>query len=84
MFKKENLNDLHSGAMVVVGTRTSDSSAEPQHFIVTELQFLQALTMPQEWNVQLPAIISTLFFQIFKVFAVLSVTTASFKALLRR
>lgn len=68
----------------MVGTRTSDLSAEPQHFIVTELQFLQALTMPQEGNLQLLTIISTLFFQTSKVFAVLSVTIASFKALLRR
>lgn len=69
---------------MVVGTKTSDSSAQPQHFTVTELQFLQALTTPQEQNLQLPTIISSLFFQTFKVFAVLSVTLASFKVLLRR
>lgn len=68
----------------MVGIRTSDLSAEPQHFIVIELQFLQALTIPQEQNLQLQTVISTLFFQTFKVFAVLSVTIASFKVLLKR
>lgn len=44
----------------------------------------QAATMQQDGSIQILMTISTLFFQTCKVFAVLSVTITSYKALLRR
>lgn len=89
-WEKEKLNGLHSGA-VLVATRTPGSSAEspsPLPCHQTPVPALwesgMAASDQQDWSLWLLITISTLFFQTFKVFAVLSVTITSYKALLRR